>query len=479
MQILHISAECFPVAKVGGLADVVGALPKYQQSSGVHSSVIMPFYDSKFTQTNKEKFSITTEGTVSIGDVLFNYQILKLEKEVLGFKLQLVKIMGLTDRELVYGYEDDVERFVAFQKVTCDFIKGLESRPNIIHCHDHHTGFIPFFTSKCHTYNSLKNIPTILTIHNAQYQGDFNYDKMHYLPEFDLSDAGLIDWYGRINPLATAIKCAWKITTVSPTYLGELQQVANGLEGLLRNEKNKSIGILNGVDIEVWNPKKDPMLVSNFDLRSINKGREGNKHELCKRFNFNPSLPLIAFIGRFVHEKGSDLLAETIYNVLEVHKMNVSILVLGSGNSDTENQLTELKSKLPNNFNTYIGYSEELSHVIYGGADFLLMPSRVEPCGLNQMYAMRYGMLPIVSKVGGLKDTVIDIDKGDEGYGIVINDVNVHEMSFAIQRAIDVYKNTRFFKEKRKQLMKIENSWNNSAIEYLKMYKSILQLTKK
>lgn len=479
MQILHVSAECFPVAKVGGLADVVGALPKYQQSTDVTSSVIMPYYDNKFLQTHQEKLKKTKEGLVNLGIRSFSYQILKFEKDFLGFELVLVKISGLTDKEKVYGYADDVERFVAFQKVTCDYINFLETKPSIVHCHDHHTGFIPFFMAHCDIYNSLKNIPTILTIHNAQYQGDFDYDKMYYLPDFDISKSGLIDWYGRINPLATAIKCVWKITTVSPTYLTELQEIANGLEGLLRNEKSKSLGILNGVDVEVWDPNKDQMLASNFDLNSIKNGREGNKQELCKRFSFNASLPLIAFIGRFVYEKGSDLLAETIHNVLQVHKMEVNILVLGSGNPETENQLNDLKNKLSNNFNAYIGYSEELSHLIYGGADFLLMPSRVEPCGLNQMYAMRYGMLPIVSKVGGLKDTVIDLDTGEDGFGIVIKDINIHEISFAIQRAIDVYKNTSFFEAKRKQLMKIENSWNNSANEYLKMYKSILQLKKK
>jgi len=473
MRVIHISAECFPIAKVGGLADVVGALPKYQEASGVSSSVIMPFYDNKFTQANINKTAIVSSGSVDLGNDNFEYDILKLPKIVLGFEVYLIKIKGLTDKENVYGYGNDVERFVAFQKVACDYITTQKDKPSVVHCHDHHTGFVPFFMGYGSKYTSLKNIPTALTIHNAQYQGDFEYDKMHYLADFDMKNAGLIDWYGRINPLATAIKCAWKITTVSPNYLNELQQIANGLEGLLRQEKDKSLGILNGIDTEVWNAKTDPMLVGNFDLRSINKGREKNKQALCERFGLDASLPLVAFIGRFVYEKSSDLLAEAVHNILEVQQQKVTILILGSGSSETEEQLINLKNKVPKNFNTYIGYSEELSHVIYGGADFLLMPSRVEPCGLNQMYAMRYGMLPIVSNVGGLKDTVIDIDNGDEGYGIIINDINVHEISFAIQRAVDVYNNTSFFKAKRKQLMKIDNSWNNSAREYLKMYKSL------
>jgi len=475
MQIIHVSAECFPIAKVGGLADVVGALPKYQEASGISSKVIMPFYDNKFTQLHINRLEEITLNTVALGNQDFSYNILKVPSDILGFDVFLVKIVGLTDKQNVYGYANDVERFTAFQKITCDFLLDLEEKPSVVHCHDHHTGFVPFFMSYGLKYGELKKVPSVLTIHNAQYQGDFEYDKMNYLANFNINDAGLIDWYGRINPLASAIKCAWKVTTVSPNYLGELQQVANGLEGLLRNETEKSIGILNGVDTEVWNPKKDPMLVANFNLVNVNKGRAENKEWLCTEFNLDPSLPLIAFIGRFVYEKGSDLLPDVIYNVLEVQKQKVNILILGSGDLDTQYRLENLKDQFGGNYNTFIGYDEKLSHIIYGGADFLLMPSRVEPCGLNQMYAMRYGMFPIVSSTGGLKDTVVDIDRGDGGYGIVLNTVNVQEISFAIQRAVDVYSNQEFFKEKRKQLMKIENSWNKSAKDYIKMYESLIK----
>ncbi len=476
MQIIHISAECFPIAKVGGLADVVGALPKYQETSGISSKVIMPFYENKFTIQHLEELESTFIGEINLGEKLYNYKVLKLPKQVLGFEVFLIKIENLTDRPNVYGYPDDVERFTAFQKIVCDFLVNFKEKPNVVHCHDHHTGFIPFFMSYSMAHKKLQHIPSIITIHNAQYQGDFSYDKMYYLPDFNIENAGLIDWYGRINPLATGIKCAWKVTTVSSNYLGELQKVANGLEGLLRSEKAKSIGILNGVDSQVWNPSTDSMLKFNFNKKTINKGRQGNKEWLCNKFNLDPKLPLIAFIGRFVYEKGSDLLSEVVSQVLEKENKEVNLLLLGSGNPETENQLRELQNRIQGKFNTFIGYDEELSHIIYGGADFLLMPSRVEPCGLNQMYAMRYGMLPIVSNTGGLKDTVIDIDQGEEGFGIVLNPVNVHEICFAIQRAIDVYANKAFFKAKRKQLMNIEHSWDKSAQEYIKMYQSLVNI---
>lgn len=480
MQIIHVSAECFPIAKVGGLADVVGALPKYQKAAKVKASVVMPFYDNKFTQANNSHLKQCNEGSVNLGvDNSYSYRIYELNKIVLGFTVYLIKIDGLTDRENVYGYHDDVERYVAFQKVACDYINALSEKPDIVHCHDHHTGLIPFFMGYGEDYSSLKNIPTVLTIHNAQYQGEFGYDKMHYLPKFDWEKAGLLDWYGKINPLATAIKCAWKITTVSPNYLNELQQVANGLEGLLRNEQTKSIGILNGIDSEVWNPETDPMLPNHFNVDSIEVGKLANKKQLCERFHFDTSLPLVAFIGRFVYEKGSDLLAEAVRNIIVKENKLVNILILGSGSPDTQNQLTELNQNTDNRFNVFVGYNEELSHLIYGGADFLLMPSRVEPCGLNQMYAMRYGMIPMVSNVGGLKDTVTDFDASESGNGMVMGNVSVSEICYAIHRAIHVYNNKPFLENKIKTVMQLDHSWDNSASKYIQMYNSLIQLIKK
>ncbi len=470
MYILHVTAECFPIAKVGGLADVVGALPKYQESAGFTSKVIMPFYEKKFVQTHVP-INYTT-GNLLLGIDEYYYEILEYSKEILGFELYLVKIFGLTDKENVYGYPYDTERFTAFQKVVADFILTQEVKPEIIHCHDHHTGLIPFFTAHCYKYNDLKTIPTVLTIHNAQYQGWFGFEKMNYLPEFPVEKKGLLDWKGQINPLATAIKCAWRITTVSPNYLGELQEKANGLEELLKQEAEKSLGILNGIDDVVWNPKKDKFLKSNFDRRSILK-RNGNKEWLCETFDFDPNLPLVSFIGRFVHEKGSDLLPDVIRYIFDELKLNVNLLILGSGDGNTERDLNDIKPFYKENYNNYIGYNEELAHIVYGGTDFLLMPSRVEPCGLNQLYAMRYGAIPIVSNVGGLKDTVIDFDENTKGSGIVCFDISVHEIGFAIKRAVDVFENTSFYKKKRLEIMSINSGWKKSAAQYIKLYQSL------
>lgn len=263
MEILNVSAECFPIAKVGGLADVVGALPKYQQKKGVNSKVIMPFYDNDFGQNRS--FIQEHKGHLKLGKLHFDFEVLSPEVP-LEFPVYLVNIPGLFDREEVYSYEDDVERFLAFQIAVLDWLLSLDEKPSIIHAHDHQTGFIPFLMSHAIDYDALKEIPTVFTIHNAQYQGQFGYDKLRYFPEFDLKKMGYIDWDGAINPLATAIKCSWKVTTVSPGYLKELKSNANGLEELVNQEIDKFTGILNGIDTKIWNPETDQYLFKNYTL---------------------------------------------------------------------------------------------------------------------------------------------------------------------------------------------------------------------
>jgi starch synthase len=266
MVVLHVSAECFPVAKVGGLADVVGALTKHQNKMGISSKVIMPYYDNEYTRKNK--FDEVSDGLINFGDLFYNFQILKL-KTNLGFELFMVKIPGLLDRENVYSYNDDSERFLSFQIAVLDWILKSEVKPDIIHCHDHHAGIIPFMLSNSFNYKEIKEIPTVLTIHNAQYQGQFSHDKIKFIPHFDFSKIGLLDWDGQVNPLAAGIKCAWRITTVSPGYMEELKINARGLEGLLRCESAKCSGILNGIDTKVWNPATDKYIITKYTEKTI------------------------------------------------------------------------------------------------------------------------------------------------------------------------------------------------------------------
>jgi starch synthase len=238
---------------------------------------------------------------------------------------------------------------------------------------------------------------------------------------------------------------------------------------LLQQESAKSIGILNGIDSKVWNPETDDYIVKNYTAKNVLSGKKANKAWLCKEFNLDPDRPLFAFIGRLVGEKGADLFPGIFDASLNSHE--ISVLLLGSGDKNVANQLNHLKNYHQGNYNAYIGYDEKLSHIIYAGADFLLMPSRVEPCGLNQMYSLRYGTIPVVNNIGGLRDTVIDINDG--GFGIRHQYVSLHEVFIAIGRATELYSRQPEFKKIRKHIMSIDHSWDASAQAYIDLYNTL------
>jgi starch synthase len=471
MEIIHVSAECYPVAKAGGLGDVVGALPKYQCKAGHIAKVIMPMYKTKFLNTNE--WVIDFKGKTNSGNYHFDYTIIKEKTNKLGFDLYLVDIYGLLDREKIYGYNDDAQRFVAFQIAVINWMNQWEHTPDIIHCHDHHTALIPFMLKNCLDYRRLSNIRTVLTIHNAQYQGWMNWKQASWLPKWDNWKWGDLDWNGALNPLASGIKCAWKVTTVSWSYMDELRYNSNGLESLFEFEKGKCVGILNGIDNEVWDPETDEFLTHPFKASTVVNGKKKNKEELCEQFSLNADVPLIIFIGRLVGEKAADILPDAFKSVLWAMKGQVAFLVLGSGESGVEHALKSMNDNYPGYYHAVIGYNEALSHKMYAGADFLLMPSRVEPCGLNQMYALRYGTIPMVRSTGGLKDTVVDM--GDwEGFGIRFNHASVHDIHYSVSRAVTVYENKTHLNWMRKFMMKIDHSWESTVEAYTNVYKSIL-----
>jgi len=470
MKVIHLSAECYPVAKVGGLGDVVGALPKYLNQLGVEAVVVMPFYERKFVQENT--FDTIFQANTMMGDRPFFFEILKERTQKLGFALYIIKIYGLLDRTEVYGYEDDVERFTAFQLAFLDWMLWSGGRSDVIHCHDHQTGLVPFLLYYSSRYISLSHIRTVFTIHNGQYHGAFNWQRFYYLPEVDPWKTGLLDWNGGINPLASAVRCADAFTTVSPSYLKELSISSNGLEFLFELEKAYGTGIINGIDTDVWDPKTDPMISANYAIKNVAVKKAKNKELLCGQFGFPTENPLFTFIGRLVVEKGADLLPEIFRQALSDPENPVSILVLGSGNEITELELSALKEAFPGHYNVFIGYNEELAHKIYAGADFILMPSRIEPCGLNQLYALRYGTIPIVNSTGGLKDTVIDISEPN-GYGISCNEATVPGIFNGIKRAVELFKNTGALQLLYSRAMSLDFSWGRSAKEYIHLYQSL------
>lgn len=470
MNVFHVSTECYPVAKTGGLADVVGALPRYQRENGIQASVVMPWYDKPFVHNHS--FIKVYGGDMRQGSQTYSFEILKEKEGTLGFDLFLVQIPGLLDRAEIYGYADESDQFIAFQHALLQWMVETKIKPTIFHCHDHHTGLISFFIENCIGFSALKGTPTVFTVHNGEYQGWMPWHKAVLMPEFDNGAWGLLDWNSMINPLAAAIKCSWAYTTVSEGYLEELYAQAV-LGGLFLAEKDKSFGIVNGIDVAVWDPSHDPLIEFNYKKNTVVSGKKKNKKSLCREYDLEERLPLVAYIGRFAGEKGADLLPGFIRQIIDGNKEKISIFILGSGDPLIEEALRELHKELSHAFALVIGYNEALAHQMYASADFIAMPSRVEPCGLNQLYAMRYGAIPVVRAIGGLKDTVHDIS-GESGNGLLFANFSITDFVKAVERAVEFYKKPHLMNKLRKNNMNLNCSWTISTQKYLKVYNLLI-----
>lgn len=475
MKVLHISAECYPVAKAGGLGDVVGALPKYLGALGASAGVVMPKYDMKWARAHR--FTPIYRGAVRLHHDYVPFTIEVESEHSLGYPLFVANIPGLFDRPGVYadpggwGYSDEVERYLCFQQAVLQWIAASPGRPEVLHCHDHHTGLIPFMIKYCPEYRTLAHIPTVFTIHNGQYHGAFSWQKLYLLPFFEAEGRGMLDWANTINPLAAGIKCAWRVTTVSPSYLRELMESSNGLEHLVRHEWHKCEGILNGIDAQVWDPTTDQYLDRKLQGEAdLARFKADSKLAIAQTTHLNASLPLITFIGRLVGEKGADLLPDLFKRVLG-SGMRVAFAVLGTGEPWVGEALRQVAYDFPDRCAVALEYNEGLAHLLYAGSDFLLMPSRVEPCGLNQMYAMRYATIPIVRKVGGLSDTVPDIGEPDgSGCGFQFSHFNVEDAFLAIYRAVDFYHNSGQVPALRNRIQHLDFSWERAALDYIDIY---------
>ncbi len=473
MNIFHLSMECYPMAKVGGLADVVGSLPKYCQYSNHTASVVIPHYDLPWFVDKNYKILYTGEVNTPYYDLGFTIQT--VEDVDLGFPLYLIDIPQLFFRKGVYStsgghfFPDEAERQILLQRAFLQWVDSMSKKPDILHCHDHHTALIPYMIKYCPEFKKIAKIPTILTIHNERYQGVFTWNNLSLMPASEPAYHGLLEWDNHINSLASGIKNAWQVTTVSPHYMEELITNKGNLEWLFQNEKDKCVGILNGIDPEVWDPSSDPFL--EYHLKSsVARYKYKNKEALCDRFGFIKKKPIVSFIGRLALEKGADLIAPNMREILK-HHPSLQLLLLGTGNPEIEKDLILLEEAYPMRVHFERAYDEGLSHQIYAGTDFLLMPSRVEPCGLNQMYTLAYGGMPVVHGVGGLVDTVSPYDDG--GNGIVMDSLNYPSWSQAFRSAVKIYGNPEKFISILEKNMKIDHSWNKTAKTYIKMYKNV------
>lgn len=473
-NILNISTECYPAAKAGGMGDVLGALPIYTKSKEFSSSVIIPKYSTSWIE--KQVWKPQFKGSITKGKKTIPFTIQRLKQGVLPYSLYVIDIKDKFDRPSIYlnddgmAFKDENERYILFQTAVCEWLLSKDKVFDLLHCHDHMTGLIPFMIKHADAYKSMSELPTLFTIHNGQYQGSMTWDHKKLLPKYNNKYKGLLDWDNMINPLATALKCAWKVNTVSPSYMSELKMDFGNLTNLINDESDKCIGILNGIDAKVWNPKTDPM-IEHLMENSIDTFKSENKTALAKKLGLPKTKVIISFIGRLAYEKGADLLAKTIDKALQKHK-DLVFVILGSGDLTVANELEELNKKYKRNVKVIIDYNEALAHQIYAGSDFLVMPSRFEPCGLNQMYAMRYATIPVARYTGGLKDTVPDISVG--GNGLSFDLANEYDFLNAIMRIRELYINKKDFMKLRYKIAELDFSWEQSAMKYIHQYSLLI-----
>ena len=441
LEVFHITAECHPLAKVGYLGDSVKEMVMNQNELDIRAKVIIPYYNTSFIK--QEKFTPIFEDYIVLNSVTHSFKILVPQQKIVWFDVFLVEVDGLLDKEGIYISKEDTERFIAFQRVALRFLKQLPQKPNIIHCHDHHTGLIPFMMQYCQEYSELRNIPTVLTIHNAHYQGIFDHEKLRLLPLFNHIHLGLLEWDNFINPLAAGIKCAWRVVTTSPSYLEELKSDSSDLNELFGKENKKCQGILNGIDISQWNPETDNSLDRKYSSKSVEKGKKENKKLLSAKFT-EPENPLFVFVGRLIWENGADLLPELLAEVLKSPKNIGNYIVLGWEGLDVVNNLKSLEKMHPDKLIIHHGNDERRKRRVLAGADFLLLPSRTDPSGNRQMIAMRYGTIPVANNVGAMNDSFIDV-KEKNGFGIKHRGISIKQIRNAIFRAQTLYLNQEIF----------------------------------
>ena len=471
-SVLLASTECYPYAKVGGMADVVGALPKYLEQLDWAASVILPVYDRPLFHGH---FEVVFRGRIQMDFGEVDFEIRNYGRDY-GYHFYGVHAPNLFFRESIYlaedghGYRDEVLRNVVFQRAILTWWNHDPALFNLLHCHDHMTGLMPFLMRHGDDYKNLRHKPTMMTIHNALYRGRFSWDLAPLLGPYDTWKWGLLDWSHEIDSLACGLKCADLVNVVSPQYLKELTSSGHDLQWIFDEYPDKFIGLINGIDYEVWDPEEDEAIVVR-KTGGIASFKKKNKAALTSHFK-DKDLPLFCFIGRFAHQKGVDVLIAAIREELYA-EARANFIILGSGDKTLEHLAIQLQNDYPDNVFVELGYNEDYSHQLYAGSDFLLMPSRVEPCGLNQMLAMRYGTLVVAHATGGLVDTVPDIEDG--GYGITFSSLTTDNLIAGIRKGVQIFEDKKKLSRLRNKVIKLDFSWKASAEQYAKEYLKLIE----
>lgn len=479
MKVLFASAEVAPFSKAGGLSDVVGSLPKYLEKDA-EIAIFTPLHGC----IDKNKFGIkeleNSEMWIDFGGHPQKFKLFMTKLPETNINVFFVQsdwyftcFKEVYPKWLDTRYEH--ERYVAFSLATLEYAKQLNFRADVIHSNDWHTAMIPLYIKANYKFDEFwSKTKNVFEIHNLAYQGVWFEDILDFanMRKDIVYNEWCCEHYGHVNWMKGAINYSDKVIAVSPKYAQEILtgEYGEGMDYTLRGCTDKLVGILNGIDYSVFNPKTDKNIVKNFDVKSV-KNKEENKKKVCEYFGlkYNPERPLIALISRLVPQKGIDLIRQ-VEN--ELKNMIADFVFLGSGDSSYENLLIWLSNNT-SNIRAYIGYKADLANQIYAGSDFFLMPSKFEPCGLSQLIAMRYGSLPIVRATGGLDNTVVGYPL-DNSTGFKFWGYDGWQMKEAIDCAIGVYKDKYTFNAMRKSAMESDFSWRKSSQEYLKLYKSLL-----
>ncbi len=478
MKILFAASEAAPYIKTGGLGDVAQALPKALAALGHEVKVILPLYGK--IKNNEKLFSRLTYITDFGTPLSWRSQYTGIFREGEGNNPEYVFV----DNEYyfnrgdgpIYGHYDDGERFAFFSRAVIEVMGRLGFTPDVLHCNDWQTALVPVFLRKF--YTQYKKVRTVFTIHNIEYQGKMPLEYATDVMGVDEGTAASVTYDGCINLMKGAIVTSDAVTTVSETYAGEIltEYYSHGLSPILWANKDKLFGIVNGIDMDVFDPATDKTLYANYSATVEGvKDKAKDKLFLQESLGLRPDkdAPIVAMITRLVSHKGMDLVACVIN---EIMALGVQVVILGTGDQAYESIMRMTAEKYPGRMAAEIRFDPKLANAVYAGADIFLMPSKSEPCGLSQMVAMRYGTIPIVRETGGLKDTVPAYNPTDEsGRGFTFVDYNAHEMLRAVERCVEFYRTDRkgFEKLKRKN-MKTDFSWNVSVKKYLKVYRNKL-----
>ncbi len=475
MKILMVSSEVAPYAKSGGLGDVLGALPQALSKAGNEVAVVLPKYGAikeEYLNQMQYKFFIY----VPLGWRNKYCGVFELIKD--GVKYYFI------DNEYYFGDQclykwNDLERFAFFDKAALEILKGIDFKPDIIHCHDWQAGMIPVLLDAYYKADGFySDIKTVFTIHNLKYQGlysveavsDFFSVNMGYFTDDKL------EFHGCANLLKAGLVYSNLITTVSPTYANEIKTPLGGerLDGLLRARENSLYGIINGIDYDEYNPRRDELIFEKYNLNNFKNGKKANKLALQQQLGLpqDGEKVMIGLVSRLVDQKGLDLISAVMDDLMG---MDIQFVVVGTGEEKYENMFRHYAWCNPEKMSANIMFSNEMAHKVYAACDLFLMPSLFEPCGLGQLIALSYGTIPIVRETGGLKDTIQSYNEftGD-GNGFSFSQYNAHDMLYTIRRAIDFFSNKDIWYKIVRKAMKENFSWDESAKKYIELYKSLV-----